>query len=218
MKKDLKHGLEPQNFHFSRISLPLQGWMIHSGGFKHIGHFFGSHAAKSNWHFTLSTFNQFLDLLIEKGTIECSELEEMILVADGCESQNWSINVFGNLVRIVAEQQNSGRFENLKALVFVKTASGHGKSSLDGDFHCSKGLLDRAANLYGGIGPNEDNPTTGFSGARAAVQFLKQQELFSPQYERTAQMLPDKDKFILNRRFVEQATLDGRYNEHFVSG
>ena len=56
-------------------------------------------------------------------------------------------------------------------------------------------------------------PTTGFSGARAAVQYLKQQDLFSPQYERSGDLLPDKDNFILNRRFVEHATLDGRFSE-----
>ena len=130
MKKDLKHGLEPQNFHYGRVSLPLQGWMIHSGGFKHIGHFIGNHGAKSNWHYTLSTFNQFLNLLIREGRIECSELEEMLLVADGCESQNWSVNIFGHLVRIIVEQQKAGNFQKLKKMVFVKTASGHGKSSL----------------------------------------------------------------------------------------
>ena len=29
-------------------------------------------------------------------------------------------------------------------------------------------------------------------------------------------MSPDKDQFILNRRFVEQARLDGRYSKSFV--
>ena len=91
---------------------------------------------------------------------------------------------------------------------------------MDGDFHCSKGLLDRAANLYGAIGPDENMPTTGVSGVTAAVNFLKDQSLFSPQYEQNAQMLPDKDQFILNRRFVEQASLDGRYSKSFsiISG
>ena len=59
-------------------------------------------------------------------------------------------------------------------------------------------------------------PTTGISGVKAAVNYLKQQNLFSPQYERFAQMLPDKDHFILNRRFVEQASLDGRYSKSWV--
>ena len=95
----------------------------------------------------------------------------------------------------------------------MTVSAGHGKSTLDGDFHCSKGLLDRAANLYGAIGPDETMPTTGISGAAAAVSYLKRQNLFSPHYERTAQMLPDKDHFILNRRFVEQASLDGRYSK-----
>ena len=122
MKKDLKHGFEPQDFHYGRASLPLQGWMIHSGGFKHISHFFGPHGAKSNWQFTLSTFNQFLHLLNEKGRIECEELEEMILVADGCESQNWSINIFGHIVRIINNEQSVGFFPKLKKLTFVKTA------------------------------------------------------------------------------------------------
>ena len=140
MKKDLKHGLEPQNFHYGRVSLPLQGWMVHNAGWKHIGHFFGNHSAKSNWHYTLSTFKQFLDLLIQKGTIECAELEEMVLVADGCESQNWSINIFGNIVRVIVDQQSSGRFPKLNRLVFIKTASGHGKSSL-GQFFNTVGIL-----------------------------------------------------------------------------
>ena len=85
---------------------------------------------------------------------------------------------------------------------------------MDGDFHCSKGLLDRAANLYGAIGPDECMPTTGVSGVKAAVNHLKEQSLFSPQYEQHAQMMPDKDGFILNRRFVDQATLDGRYSKN----
>ena len=121
MKKDLKHGFEPQDFHFGRAALPLQGWMVHSGGVKHIAHFFGNHGAKSNWHFTLSTMNQFLHLLNEKGTIECAELEEIIFVADGSEAQNWSINIFGHMVRIVNNEQAVGFFPNLKKLSFVKT-------------------------------------------------------------------------------------------------
>ena len=80
--------------------------------------------------------------------------------------------------------------------------------------------MDQAANLYGAIGPDENMPTTGVSGVTAAVNYLKGQNLFSPQYEQHAQMLPDKDRFILNRRFVEQATLDGRYSKSFsiISG
>ena len=84
---------------------------------------------------------------------------------------------------------------------------------MDGDFHCSKGALDQAANLYGAIGPDENMPTTGVSGVTAAVNYLKEHNLFSPQYEQSAQMLPDKDGFVLNRRFVEQASLDGRYSK-----
>ena len=123
MKKDIKHGFEPQDFHYGRASLPLQGWMIHSGGFKHIAHFFGNHGAKSNWHFTLSTLNQFLHLInSRKGTIECDELEEIIFVADGCEAQNWSITIFGHMVRILNNEQAVGFFPKLKKLTFVKTA------------------------------------------------------------------------------------------------
>ena len=122
MKKDLKHGFEPQDFHFGRAALPLQGWMVHCDGNKHIAHYFGNHGAKSNWHFTLSTFNQFLHLLNAKSTIECKELEEMILVADGCESQNWSINIFGHFVRIISNEQSVGFFPKLRKLIFVKTA------------------------------------------------------------------------------------------------
>ena len=121
MKKDLKHGFEPQDFHYSRASLPLQGWMCHSGGFKHIAHLFAQHGAKSNWHFTLSSLNQFLHMLNEKGTIECDQLEEMIFVADGSESQNWSINVFGHMVRIINNEQAVGSFPSLKKLTFIKT-------------------------------------------------------------------------------------------------
>ena len=121
MKKDLKHGFEPQDFHYGRASLPLQGWMVHSGGLKHISHFFGPHGAKSNCQFTLSTFNQFLHLLNEKGRIECEELEEMVLVADGCESQNWSINIFGHIVRIINNEPNVGFLPKLRKLTFVKT-------------------------------------------------------------------------------------------------
>ena len=76
--------------------------------------------------------------------------------------------------------------------------------------------MDKAANLYGAIGPDEDMPTTGISGVEAAVKFLKGQHLFSPQYEQTARMMPDKDQFVLNRRFVEQASLDGRYSKSFL--
>ena len=87
---------------------------------------------------------------------------------------------------------------------------------MDGDFHCSKATLDKAANLYGAIGPDEHMPTTGVSGVEAAGSYLKQQDLFSPHYEQRAEMSPDKDQFILNRRFVEQASLDGRYSKSFL--
>ena len=70
----------------------------------------------------LSSINQFLHLLKAKGTIECDELEEMILVADGCESQNWSINIFGHIVRIINNEQSIGSYPKLKKLTFVKTA------------------------------------------------------------------------------------------------
>ena len=76
--------------------------------------------------------------------------------------------------------------------------------------------MDKAANLYGAIGPDEQMPTTGVSGVEAAVSYLKQHDLFSPQYEQRAHMSPDKDEFILNRRFVEQASLDGRYSKSFL--
>ena len=76
--------------------------------------------------------------------------------------------------------------------------------------------MDKAANLHGAIGPDEHMPTTGVSGVEAAVSYLKKHDLFSPQYEQKAEMSPDKDKFILNRRFVEQASLDGRYSKSFL--
>ena len=80
------------------------------------------------------------------------------------------------------------------------------QDALDGEFSVPKNALrgevyNRAA--AGGIGQTS-NPSTGFSDAREAVQYLSQHRSFSPQFTSSG---PDRMGFELKKRYALEADL-----------
>ena len=65
--------------------------------------------------------------MTEETAFDVTKLEKLVLVCDGSEAQNWSVQVMGNLVRRFREVQDRGFFGNLKSLLFIKKSPGHGK-------------------------------------------------------------------------------------------
>ena len=132
----LKFGRETADQHYGRGSLSLQSVLTHANHFyedvgaipvKTCHHFFGPHAAEANHHFTITVLNQYINMVIEESAFDVNRMEKLVLVCDGSESQNWSVQIMGNLVRRFREVQDNGYFGNLKTLLFVKKCPGHGK-------------------------------------------------------------------------------------------
>ena len=136
MKFEFQYGRETADQHYGRGSLSLQSVMTHANRYyeevdsipvKTVHHFFGPHSADANHHFTITVLDQYINLVIEETAFDVTSLEKLVLVCDGSEAQNWSVQVMGNLVRRFRDVQDKGFFVNLKTLLFVKKSPGHGK-------------------------------------------------------------------------------------------
>ena len=136
MKYDFQFGDETGDQHYSRGSLPLQSVMTHASCFfddvgdfpvKTCHHFFGPHGAEANHHYTITVLDQYINLVKEESAFDVKRLKKLVLVSDGSEQQNWSVQVMGNLVRRFREAQDHGFFGNLETLLYVKKSPGHGK-------------------------------------------------------------------------------------------
>ena len=136
MKIEFQYGHETGDQHYGRGSLSLQSVLTHANHFyedvgaipvKTCHHYFADHGVDSNHHFTITTFDQYINMLKEETAFDVTSLKKLVLVCDGSESQNWSIQVMGNLVRRFREAQDTGFFGNLETLLLVKKCPGHGK-------------------------------------------------------------------------------------------
>ena len=122
--------------YYGRGSLSLQAIMTHANRFyddvggipvKTCHHFFGPHGSEANHHYTITVWDQYINLVKEETTFDVKSLNKLVMVCDGSETQNWSVQVIGNLVRRFREAQDDGYFGNLKTLLLVKKSPGHGK-------------------------------------------------------------------------------------------
>ena len=136
MKIELQFGRETADQHYGRGALSLQSVLTHANHFyeevdtipvKTCHHFFGPHGAEANHDFTISVLDQYIDEVKEESAFNVNRLSKMVLVCDGSEVQNWSIQVMSHLVRRFREAQDDGYFGNLETLLFVKKSPGHGK-------------------------------------------------------------------------------------------
>ena len=136
MKIELQFGRETADQHYGRGSLSLQSVMTHGNRFyeevdgiavKTVHHFFGPHGSLANHHYTITVLDQYINAMIGETALDVNSLESLVLVCDGSEVQNWSVNVMGNLVRRFRDAQRTGSFGNLKSLLLIKKAPGHGK-------------------------------------------------------------------------------------------
>ena len=144
MKFEFQYGRETADQHYGRGSLSLQSVMTHANRYyeevdsipvKTVHHFFGPHSADANHHFTITVLDQYINLVTEETAFDVTSLEKLVLVCDGSEAQNWSVQVMGNLVRRFREVQDKGFFGNLKTLLFVKKSPGHGKVHTSWSFY-----------------------------------------------------------------------------------
>ena len=94
----------------------------------------------------------------------------------------------------------------------ISLIAGHGKSSLDGEFTHPKTCIRNEVQRLGAIGPQENNPTTGFSGVNDVVRFLEEHALFSPQFERQERQ-PDRQGFKMIRRFAKKVDLTQNFRK-----
>ena len=91
-------GVETGNAHFGRAAFPLQGWLSMTNDMSEVGerkpvkmvtHFIAENGVAPNHHFTLTAFDQLLELLVVEDQFDASQLEKLVLLSDGCASQNW---------------------------------------------------------------------------------------------------------------------------------
>ena len=231
MRPCASYGKETTDSHFGRAGFPLQGFLLHTSRsstnetgelefepIKTVSHFFSEHGVEANHHFTLTCFQQWLGRQTTEDAYDSKKLERLMIFSDGHSAQNWSVNVFGNMVRIVNGFKLSGFFPELKWLGFAKSVAGHGKSGnililvfclivfveLDGEFSCPKGLIRKRSKVGGAVGPNQSNPTTGSGVAYEVVNYLNASRLFSPQFRPSK---PDLQDFTLKKRYAVYANV-----------
>ena len=122
MKYDFQFGDETGDQHYSRGSLPLQSVMTHASCFyDDVGDF-----PVKTCH-TITVLDQYINLVKEETAFDVNRFKKLVLVSDGSETQNWSVQVMGNLVRRFREAQDHGFFGNLETLLYIKKSPGHGK-------------------------------------------------------------------------------------------
>ena len=136
MKPELIFGRETAEQHFGRGSLGLQSILTHANDItgdcgpipvKTCHHFFMPHGSKANHDCTITVINQYIEMIKTESAYDFNALRKLVLVCDGSEQQNWSLNVMGHIVRRLRAAQEDGFFSSLKSVLLVKKAPGHGK-------------------------------------------------------------------------------------------
>ena len=129
--------------------------------------------------------------------------------------------MFGNIPLCFNRFQLIGKFSQLKKVVFMKTAAGHGKGvrlvlhlllfifqELDGEFSVPKNAMRDDTKYQGGTGG-----TRVISTSEHAVEFLQQHRSFSPQF---VPGKADTKGFVLTHRHAWNADHSGDFGDTFL--
>ena len=229
-------GKELQAQHYQRQTLPFQGFCVNFAiertdennevqyDLQKTQTFYIAEAAtKDNHNYTLSCLE---DVIKKHCTDETfaetfKSAQTMILIADGCEKQNWHRNLFHGIQTMMQYFQNPDNpqdilLPNVKRVEFLKTVSGHGKNQLDAAFGTVKQTIRRETQKAGGVRYDPDNPSGGFENAMDVIRLLKPHRLFNEQFENRPDKPIDRKGFELiqrNTRYFNEIIVKDKYRK-----
>lgn len=213
-------GKELQAQHFQRETLPFQGFCVNFAikeidenndahyNLKKTQTFYIAEAkTKDNHTYTLSCLEEVIKTHCNDPNYSetFKNAENLFLIADGSEKQNWHRHMFLGIEKMIYDFQNDSDpanicMPNIKRIEFMKTVSGHGKNQLDAAFGTVKQTIRNETQKAGGSKYNKDNPSGGFENAMDVIRLLGQHRLFNQQFKDRPDKPVDRKGFELAER------------------